>query len=113
MFDAATIIPIIVEMICGAAGGMAVAHSAGSLRLTNGGSALTGAIGGLVLTWLAGRIPGINRLVGHVEQAVDAAVVGAGGLSPAVIVGVGISGLLGGVLLTILVGLARKNASTG
>ena len=111
MFTPGSIIPIVIEMICGAAGGMAVAHWAKGLSLALPDSALTGIIGGLALTWLAGRTPGVSRFVGHVERAADAAVQAVGGYTPAVLVGVGIAGLLGGVLLTVVVGLVRKSAS--
>jgi len=88
-----------------------VAHWAKSLRLALPVSALTGIIGGLALTWLAGRIPGVSHFVGHVERAADAAVQAVGGYTPAILVGIGIAGLLGGVLLTVVVGLVRKRAS--
>jgi hypothetical protein len=110
-FMAATIIPILIEIICGAGGGMAIGRWARSLDLGAAGNAVTGAIGGLILTWLTARIPGIGRFVGHVEQVADSAARGMGGLTPSVLVGVGIAGLLGGILLTAVVGLARRRSA--
>ncbi|GLS28397.1 hypothetical protein [Neomesorhizobium albiziae] len=74
---------------------------------------MIGAIGGLALTWLAGRVPGIARFVGHVEAAADATVTSVGGLTPAAMIGVGIAGLLGGILLTAVIGFVRKTVGTG
>jgi hypothetical protein len=101
------IVPILIEILCGAAGGVAIGAWAPGLNLGAGGNALAGAIGGLILTWVAARIPYVGRFVGHVEYAADAVTQSAGGVTPIVLVGVGIAGLLGGILLTMLVGLAR------
>ena len=83
MFTAATVVPIIIEIVCGAAGGVAVG-------------------------WLAALIPGVGGFVGHVEQAADATTQSMGALTPAVLVGVGIAGLLGGILLTAFIRVVRK-----
>lgn len=108
---AETIVSIFIEILCGAAGGIAIGAWAPRLSLGSGGNALTGAIGGLILTWVAGRVPYVSRFVGHVENAADAVTQSAGGLTPIVLVGVGIAGLLGGILLTLLVGLTRKSSA--
>ena len=106
-----TIVPILIEILCGAAGGIAIGAWVPRLSLGACGNAVTGAIGGLILTWLAARIPYIGRFVGHVEYAADATTQSTGGPTPIVLAGVGIAGLLGGILLTMLVGLARKSGS--
>ncbi len=90
---------------------MAVAHWARGLRLALPHSALTGIIGGLTLTWLAGRTSGVSRFDGRVERAADATVLAVGCYAPAILVGIGIAGLLGGVLLRVIAGLARTSAS--
>jgi hypothetical protein len=110
MLTAQTVIPIVIEVVCGAAGGIFLGRFARSLSFGAFGDALIGAIGGLALTWLAARTPGIGRFVGRVEQAADATAQSVGGLTPAILVGVGIAGLLGGVLLTAVAGLIRSNA---
>jgi hypothetical protein len=70
-------------------------------------------IGGYALTLLATHIPGISRFVGHVQNAADSAMRGIGGLTPAVLMGVGISGLLGGVVLAIVVAFFRNFRGVG
>ncbi|TKT69090.1 hypothetical protein [Aquamicrobium sp. LC103] len=104
-------VALAIEIVCGGAGGLAVGWWLRNLSLGTAANALTGAAGGLALTWLAARIPGVGRFVGHVESAADSAIQGVGGLTPAVLVGVGISGLLGGAALTALVGFFRSRAA--
>ncbi len=110
MWTAQTILPIIIEIVCGAAGGILLGRFARRLSFGASGDALVGAIGGLALTWLAARTPGIGRFVGRVEQATDATAQSVGGLTPTILVGVGIAGLLGGILLTVMAGFVRNRA---
>lgn len=105
VMSAHTIIPILIEAICGAAGGLAVGHWVNSASLGRGINALAGAVGGLVLTWLVARTPGIERLVGG---AGDAAAM----LAPTIMIGVGVAGLLGGVIFILVLGFLRKLAGT-
>lgn len=91
-----------VEAVCGAAGGFAAGRWSGSPG--GRGNALLGAVGGLVLTWLATRVPHIDRLVGGVGSVLDSVVRNPGGIPPRLLVGVGISGLLGGVLSVLIRG---------
>ena len=72
-------------------------------------NAAIGAIGGLALTWLAAHTPGLEQFV---EEEAGTAVEGLGGLSPELLVGVGIAGLLGGALLVTILGLVRNCART-
>lgn len=104
-----TVIAIVIEMLCGAAGAFAVRWWS-DLRLTKITTVLAGMAGGFALTFVAARIPGIGHLVGHVENAADSVMRGMGGLTPAVLVGVGVAGLLGGVILTTVLGLIRNRA---
>ena len=64
------------------------------------------------MTFVAAQIPGIGHLVGHVETAADSVMQGIGGLTPTVLIGVGVAGLLGGAILTAILGLIR-NGSNG
>ena len=96
---------LLIEAVCGAAGGMAVGRWSSHGIEAN---ALFGAIGGLALTWLAARVPWLGRFVGGVEGAVDSAIQGTGGINVALLVGVGIAGLLGGCLLVLLVAAIRS-----
>lgn len=110
MLTVETFVPIIIEIVCGAAGGIFLGRFAGSLSFGASGDALAGSIGGLALTWLAARTPGIGRFVGHVEQAADATAQSVGGVTPAILIGVGIAGLLGGIVLTAVAGFIRNRA---
>jgi len=108
--DTATI--LVFEMICGAAGAVAAARLWPGMVLGWRPLAVIGMAGGLVFTMLAARIPGIGRFVGHVEQAANTALAGAGGLTLGVLVGVGVAGLLGGVIAVSLVGLAKRGSGS-
>ncbi len=100
-----TAVALLVEAVCGAAAGFALGRWTG-LGLGAAVNLLTGAIGGLALTWLAGQVPGVGQFVGKVQGAVDATAQGVGLLTPTVLVEVGIAGLLGGLILTACIGLA-------
>jgi hypothetical protein len=103
----ASSILLIIEFLCGAAGGIAVGRWARSYSFGKPVDGLIGGIGGLLLVWPASGIPGIGRFTGHVENAADATMLGVGGLTPAILVGTGITGLLGGLVLTVLAGFVR------
>ena len=91
-----SVILIVVEFICGAAGGLAFDRWADGQSFGRGINGLIGGIGGLLLTWIAANIPGVGRYLGHFENAADATMRGVGGLTPAILVGVGVARLLGG-----------------
>lgn len=59
---------------------------------------------------LAAQIPGLAGFVGHVGSAIDATARGAGGLTPGLLAGVGVAGLIGGIALICLVGFTRNPA---
>lgn len=101
---------LLIEIICGAAGGLAVGRWIPYCSLGPAGNALAGAAGGLVFTWLAAGIPGVGRFVGYVETAADTTLQGVGGLTPTILVGAGVAGLLGGLALTLLIGIVRNRA---
>jgi hypothetical protein len=100
------IIPIIVQLIGGGVGGNVIAQIIKRLDLGPTGNTIAGAVGGLILTWIAGKVPGLDSLVGAVASSTG----GAGGISPGALAGQGISGLIGGAVLTAIVG-AIKNAT--
>ncbi len=106
-----TAIAIVIEMLCGAAGALAVRWWWPSKRFSKITTVLAGMVGGFALTFLAARIPGVGHLVGHVENAADSVMHGMGGLTPAVLVGVGVAGLLGGAILAVVLRLIpnRRN----
>ncbi len=99
---------LLVEMICGAAGAIAAGRLWRGIDLGWRSIACIGMLGGLVFTMLAANVPGLGRFVGHVEHAADTAMLGAGGLTLTVLIGVGVAGLVGGIISIGLVGLAKR-----
>jgi hypothetical protein len=98
---------LIVEFLCGAASGVALGRWVPSASFGRALDGLIGGIGGVLLVLPASRMPGLGRFIGHVESAADATVRGIGGLTPALLVGTGIVGLLGGLVLILLAGFVR------
>jgi hypothetical protein len=98
---------LLIEFLCGAAAGVALGRWVRGYSFGWVADGLIGGLGGLVFVWPAMRIPGIGRFIGHVENAADAAVRGVGGLTPAILIGAGIVGLLGGLVLVLLAGFVR------
>ena len=99
------VIAIAIEALCGVAGAFAVRVWWPRLAPTTITTVLAGMVGGIALTFIAAQIPGIGHLVGQVEAAANAVMQGTGGLTPAVLVGIGVSGLLGGAILMAALGL--------
>jgi hypothetical protein len=98
---------LVIEFFCGAAGAVALGCWVRSYSFGHAVDGLIGGIGGLILVWPASRIPGVGRFIGHVENAADATLQGVGGLTPAILIGTGIAGLLGGFILILLAGFSR------
>lgn len=97
MSGLALAIVTVIEFLCGAATGIALGrrfHSLSWGRLADG---LIGGIGGLLFVWPSARLPGVGRFIGH--PAI--------GLTPTVLVGAAIAGLIGGVVLVALAGFVR------
>ncbi|HWV19945.1 MAG TPA: hypothetical protein VN036_02855 [Devosia sp.] len=94
------LVPILVQLIGGGAGGNVIGQLAKNLSLGTSGNTIVGAIGGLVVTWLAGRIPGLDTLVG--------AAAGTGGMDLGALAGQGAAGLVGGGALTAIVGIVKS-----
>ena len=108
MLTAEFLIPIIIEAVTGAASAVFVGNVVPPLSFGPWKNAAIGAIGGLALTWLATRTPGLEQFVEDIEEAGASAQ----GLSPELLVGVGVAGLLGGALLVTILGLMRNRART-
>jgi hypothetical protein len=109
------IIAIIVQLIGGGIGGNVLGQLVKRVNLGPTGNTIAGAIGGLVATWLASYIPGLNGLVGAAASAAaaggDATTAAAGGgLDIGALAGQGVVGIVGGGILTAIVG-AIKNAN--
>ena len=101
------LVPIIIEIATGAASAVFVGNIIPPLSLGRWKNAAVGALGGVVLTWLAARTPGVEQFV----EGVDGGFPGEG-LSLELLAGVGVAGLIGGALFVTVVGLLRKRAAT-
>lgn len=97
MSDLAGSILMVIEFLFGAATGTLFGRAVPSFSWGRGGDALIGGIGGLLFVWPSGRIPGVGRFIDHV----------ANGLTPTVLIGAAIAGLLGGLVLIVLAGFIR------
>lgn len=96
-----TILPLIVQLIGGGSGGNYAGQLIKGVSLGTNANLITGAIGGLAGTFLAGQIPGLDGLVG--SMFVD------GNFVPAALIGQGLTGVAGGGILTAIVGFAKNN----
>jgi hypothetical protein len=85
---------LVVEFVCGAASGIALARRVPSFSLGRIADGIIGGIGGLLFVWPSARIPGVGPLIGHHAE----------GLTPTMLIGAGIAGLLGGLVLIVLAG---------
>lgn len=94
------VVPILVQLIAGGAGGNVVGQIVKSLNLGPAGNTIIGAIGGVVGTWLAGTVPGLDSLVGAVAST--------GGLDMGALAGQGAAGLVSGGVLTAIAGLIKS-----
>src|SRR5690606_37267119 len=97
------IVPFLVQLIAGGAGGNVIGQLAKQLNLGTAGNSIVGAIGGLAGTWLAGMIPGLDTLVGAAAGAGAA-----GSLDFGALAGQGVAGLVGGGLLTAIAGVIKS-----
>ena len=93
-------IGIIVQLIAGAIGGYGTGRAVKSVDLGNVGNSIAGAIGGVGGTWLATLIPGLSGMLTSTAG---------GGLDIGVLLGQAVAGLVGGGVLTAIVG-AIKNS---
>lgn len=98
------IVPILVQLLAGGAGGNVIGQLLKTLNLGPLGNSVVGAIGGLAGTWLAGMVPGLDALVGSAAPS-DGAL---GGLDVGALAGQGAMGLAGGGVLTAIVGLVKS-----
>lgn len=106
------IVPILVQLIAGGAGGNVIGQIVKSLNLGPTGNTIAGAVGGVGGTWLASLIPGLSGLVGGASAA---AATGAatGGLDIGALVGQGATGLVGGGILTAIAGMIKTATAKG
>ena len=101
------ILPLLVQLIGGAAGGNVIGQVIKKLNLGPVGNSIAGAIGGVAATWLAAKVPGLDALVGM--GASTDATAAAGGLNAGALAGQGVTGLVGGGLLTAIAGMIKSS----
>ncbi|HEY4202866.1 MAG TPA: hypothetical protein VGM83_20130 [Devosiaceae bacterium] len=107
------IVAIIVQLIGGGVGGNVIGQLAKSVNLGPTGNTIAGAVGGLILSYLATKIPGLDALVGAAGSAAPAsadagAAAATGGLNVGALAGQGVAGLVGGGVLTAIAGLIKN-----
>ncbi len=104
------IVPLLVQLIAGGAGGNVIGQVVKKLNLGPAGNSIAGAIGGLAVTWLATKVPGLDALVGAVGAAsADGTTAAAGGLNGGALAGQAVTGLVGGGVLTAIVGAIKSS----
>jgi hypothetical protein len=100
------IIAIIVQLVAGGAGGNIVGQLSKNMSLGATGNSIVGAVGGLILTWIAGQVPGLSGIVNGMATSGASA----GGLDMGALLGQGVTGLIGGGGLTAIAAMI-KNAT--
>jgi hypothetical protein len=95
---------LIVQLIAGAVGGLGTGKAVKSVDLGNVGNIIAGIIGGVGGSSIAGMIPGLEML-----SALGGDAAAAGSMDIGSLVGQAAGGLVGGGVLTAIVG-AIKNA---
>ncbi|MDW6023505.1 hypothetical protein SAZ10_17280 [Mesorhizobium sp. BAC0120] len=92
---------LIIEFLSGAVAGIALGRWVRSYSFGWVINALVGGIGGLILEWPTTRVLGLGRFIGPVGNVV--------GLTPAILIGSIVVGLLGGLILVLLAGLQERS----
>ena len=108
MLTSAAVVLLIIVFAIGATSASLLGRLIPPLSLGSWTNALLGGIGGIGLTWLAGQIPGVEHFVEDVANPVSSSA----SLSPELIAGVGVAGLLGGAFLVAVLGLIRNRLNS-
>lgn len=98
------LVPILVQLVAGGAGGNVIAQIVKSLNLGPVGNTIVGAIGGFAGTWLATKVPGLDALVGAAAGSAGTA----GGMDMGALAGQGVTGLVSGGILTAIAGMIKS-----
>ncbi len=102
------LLPLIMQLVGGGAGGGIVGKLAKGVSMGNMGNMISGAVGGLGGTAIAGMIPGLDSLIGKGAAMAGDATNAVGGLDIGALAGQGATGLVGGGLLTLVVGFVKN-----
>ncbi|UJQ94453.1 hypothetical protein [Mariluticola halotolerans] len=92
------LLPIIIQLVTGAIGGNALGQGAKNMSMGTVGNTIAGAVGGVGGTWIASLIPALSGMLAG------------GGMDAGALVGQGVTGLVGGGVLTAIVGLIKNKA---
>ena len=108
------LIGIIVQIIAGAAGGAGIGKALKNVDLGNVGNIIAGIIGGVGGTAIAGMIPGLEMLssfAGDAAPAAADATTAAGGFDIGSLIAQAAGGVVGGGVLTGIVGAIKNSMS--
>jgi hypothetical protein len=95
---------LIIQVIAGAVGGVGTGKAVKSVDLGNTGNIIAGIIGGVGGSTLAGLVPGLDMLSSFAGAAPTGVDIGS-------ILGQGVGGLVGGGVLTAIVGAIRNSSA--
>ena len=102
------ILPLLIQLIGGGAGGGIVGKLVKGSNMGNVGNLISGALGGLGGTAIAGMIPGLDGLIGKGATMAGEASTAVSGLDIGALAGQGATGLVGGGLLTLIAGFVKN-----
>ncbi len=102
------ILPLIIQLVGGGAGGGIIGKLVKGANMGGTGNIISGAIGGLGGTAIAGMIPGLDGLIGKGASMAGDVSTAVSGLDIGALAGQGASGLVGGGLLTLVVGFIKN-----
>ncbi len=102
------ILPLIMQLVGGGLGGGAIGKLVKGANMGGIGNMITGAVGGLGGTAIAGMIPGLDGLIGKGAAMAGDASTAVSGLDIGALAGQGATGLVGGGLLTLVVGFVKN-----
>jgi len=91
------LLPIIIQLVAGAVGGNALGAATKSMSLGPVGNTIAGAVGGVGGTWIAALVPALSAMLAG------------GSMDAGALVGQGVTGLVGGGILTAIAGLIKNN----
>ncbi|PCJ95800.1 MAG: hypothetical protein COA52_03035 [Hyphomicrobiales bacterium] len=99
------IIGMIVQAVAGGVGGGGIGKMLEGANMGTAGNAIVGAIGGLVSSYIAAKIPGLEGMLGGMAGGEGSM---GGGMDFGALLGQGATGLVGGGILTTIVGMLKN-----
>ncbi len=102
------ILPLIMQLVGGGAGGGIMGKLVKGANMGGMGNMISGAVGGLGGTAIAGMIPGLDGLIGKGAEMAGGASEAVSGIDIGALASQGATGLVGGGLLTLVVGIVKN-----